>query len=254
MVHLGMELYAERVFPADAECSHGHAVRAGKHLHACGGGEDAVAVAHPHLCARVDLRKKGLVHEDVVQQGAAIFARGAAAHLAAGALGQQLGPVAHAQHGHLALQAAQVGIGGALVKHGGGASAKDDPLHRRIARELRGGMEGVYFAVHVQLAHTPGKQLRVLGAVVEDEDLGMQRAQDWEAKGIPAAGTAPGHGHRALSLRLAAHSHTGLNHGSTRIKGKGFIPVYRQAIRIHPRPSAVVDKSVYCAQRALQTR
>jgi hypothetical protein len=69
------------------------------------GFSDAVAMAHPHLCAGMDAVEERFRDEDVVQQRTSVLTHGAAHHLTACALGQQLGAVAYGQHGHAALEA-----------------------------------------------------------------------------------------------------------------------------------------------------
>ena len=197
VVHLRVELHGEGGFPDQLVGGHGHGVGAGEHLHGPGRGGDAVAVAHPDLGAGVDAGEERPGHVDVVQVRPAVLPHVAALHGGAGALGQQLGAVAHGQHGHAAFQPGQVGVRRVGVVHAEGASAQDHALHGGVVAVLGGLGEGVDLAVDVELAHAAGDELGVLRPVVEDQDhVGT--------KGSRGGGTGCGHGRRVHALPRSA--------------------------------------------------
>ena len=78
--------------------------------------------------------------------------------------------------GHTGLEQLGVDLRGARRVHGGRTAGEDDG-RGLLGQHLFGG-EGVRhdFGVHVGFAHAAGDELRVLGAVVDDEDRPVVRS------------------------------------------------------------------------------
>ena len=133
---------------------------------------DPVEMAHPTL---VGVRGIGWQNRRVagaLEQRAPVLAGHAAADDAAELLGDQLRAVADAEDRDPELVDADVELRRALDVHARRATRQDD----RVGRPLGdlGGRDPVRhdLGVHVQLADSPGDQLCVLGAEVDDEHRG----------------------------------------------------------------------------------
>ena len=108
---------------------------------------------------------------------------------------QRLHAVADAEHGDPELEQLRVQPRGAGRVHRGGAAGEDQALGPAAAHLLDADVVRQQLGEHAALAHAPRDQLRVLPAVVEDDDLvGRDRALERElldAAARPAA-TSPG--------------------------------------------------------------
>ena len=101
--------------------------------------------------------------------GAAILACAGRFHLATAAVGNVLGAVAYAQHGHLAHKLAQVDLEGFGVVHRVGRTRENDSNYALVAhREL---VVGQNFAERVELTHAAAYELGRLRAEVENDNL-----------------------------------------------------------------------------------
>jgi hypothetical protein len=130
-----------------------------------------VAVRHPHrqLLAGAEAAEQAVValHRHV---GAAVLVLVGRQHLAAQQPGDQLGPVADAEHRHAQLE--DLGRHGRRVRvvagrrparqHDAARPHLPDPLQRQRVR--------VDLGVHAVLAHPAGDELGVLRPEIEDED------------------------------------------------------------------------------------
>ena len=124
-------------------------------------------MAHPHLGGRWHVGHEGVDGVDHGEHGAAILAARGALHLAAVFSCEELGAVADAEQGKAAFHYGEVGLGSLRVAHRVGAAGEDHALH--VGVELRPSVEGVDLAIHVELTHPAGDELRVLGAEIYDD-------------------------------------------------------------------------------------
>jgi hypothetical protein len=132
---------------------------------ALGRSGDGVAVAHP---ADLLLRQPGGERASDLQLGLAELARGAL-DAAAEVLRHQLHPVADAEHGDAELVDPGVDLWGLFRVHRRRPAAEDQRdgvLHRQL--RCRGAVTDE-LGVDARLADTPGDQLRVLPAEIDDE-------------------------------------------------------------------------------------
>ena len=166
MDHLGVELDA-----VDAAL---HRLQRG---HRRGGGgrqrhetrrrlEDRVAVRHPAGLLGRQLRQQpaGLAHR---QLRAPEFADLGTLHAAAEGTGDQLHPVADAQHRDAELEQGRVQVRRAIRVDRSRPAREDQALRLALGHRLDAGVVGQQLGEHAQLAHPPGDQLGVLAAVVE---------------------------------------------------------------------------------------
>ena len=144
-----------------------------RHPEAGGGRGNLVSVARPHggrgagLEPREQTRR--LPDRDL---GAAVLALGGRRHLTARQLRQELHSITDAEDGSTEIQEFAVGRRGPRVEHGVGPPREHDALGVEAADELEVAAlrRRVDLAVHVRFADAPRDQLRVLRAVIENED------------------------------------------------------------------------------------
>ena len=178
MVHLGVELQAEKVTPV-ADGGHGRI------LSECQAGESGWQRLHPVAMAHPDLeRRRQLVEQRrstagqtpacrravLVQGGVAKFLLGASRYRAAQLMHQRLHAVADAQHRQFSLKDPVGDQRGAILIDARGPTRKNDAL----------GIDPLYFlprvgrvgdlGINLQLPDAPGDQVAVLGTKVDDGD------------------------------------------------------------------------------------
>mmetsp|Transcript_4305 Transcript_4305/g.16087 ORF Transcript_4305/g.16087 Transcript_4305/m.16087 type:complete len:381 (-) Transcript_4305:77-1219(-) len=187
--HLGVVLKAEDLAIGVLDGHHGarvglaHAFESLRKLHGF------VAVGHPDHLGRVHLLAVERGFLDDVHGHATVLGLVRGLDLAAHELDDELHAVADAEHGDaLGLAVIEEGVrdgGRALDVDGVGPAGEDD--HGRVMRRDAShvGVARQEDRVHPELAHAPGDELRVLAAVVEDDD------------GVGAGGA-----HAALAARL----------------------------------------------------
>src|SRR5262249_41105234 len=78
--------------------------------------------------------------------------------------------VADAQYRHAECKDGLGSPGWLGIGHGFGTSRKDDAPGAERPNFVIRNVPGVDLAIHTQLAHAPGEQLRIVGAEVEDQD------------------------------------------------------------------------------------
>ena len=164
--HLGVELHAVKAALRVGDDGVGRVLRAADGHEPLRQLLDPVAVAHPHLRARVHAVQKSRA-VPVLQVGDAVFALVRAGNPPAEHVREQLHAVADAQNRHAQLKHPRVGVRRAGLVHAGRAAAEDDP-HRVHRLQRRGGNAVRHNdAVHLRLAHPARNQLAVLGAEIE---------------------------------------------------------------------------------------
>ncbi|CAH2402973.1 hypothetical protein MES5069_360093 [Mesorhizobium escarrei] len=172
MHHFGVEHDAVHLALDIAEDGEGRAFRFAEHLEPLGQGDDAVAVAHPHLMALAG-RPQALEQRAVLldlDEGAAEFAMvgafGDAAHLHA----HRHLAIADAEHRHTGIEDDLRRARAADVAGRGRAAGEDhrfriDALERRFGR-----LERHDLGKHAGLADAPGDELRELAAEIDNQD------------------------------------------------------------------------------------
>ena len=131
-----------------------------------------VAVAHPHrLLARLPGKQAVLPrHLDLRR---AVFAHDARRDMTPQRMGQQLQPVADAQHRRPALQHNRRQVRRARLIDAGRPARKDDALQVDLRQPLGGAIPGDHLGVDIGLPHPAADQLAVLAAVVQHSDRFM---------------------------------------------------------------------------------
>ena len=150
--------------------------------------DDGVGMAHPHRLGRGQIREQDPAAAHSGQLGPAVLAALVGADRAAELLGDELGAVADAQHGHAEVVDPGVEAGRPLHMHRGRATAEDHaggPAGRDLCRGDRRGHD---LAIYLAFAHPPGDELCVLSAEVDDED-GVEGAVSGGAQAGIAAKT-----------------------------------------------------------------
>lgn len=167
---LRVELDAEEAPRLVADCRVGAVRRGRAHLEARRDRRDAVAVAHP------DGERVGEALEELVARldrhlGLAVFAPLAGLHLAAQLLAHELHAVADAEDRHAEVEDRAVDAGRARLEDAVRPAREDDALRRVGLRPFRRDVERDDFGIDVLFADAPRDELRVLRAVVENDDL-----------------------------------------------------------------------------------
>jgi hypothetical protein len=188
-MHLGVELHGEEAARRIGGDGEGRVGRGSVDLKARGKLRDMVAMAHPDLFAAfgepaVKQRKLrgGGRHEGAAEFGGAV----ASLHLAAQKVHHHLLAIADAQDGHAKAKGRHGRHRRAFGKDRGRAAGKDDGLRREIPQEAVGHLlEGMNFAVDIQLSQTPRDELGHLAAEVDDEKAVML----CHPRGIAAGGS-----------------------------------------------------------------
>jgi len=146
---------------------------------------DRIAVAHPDC--EVTIRKSSKEWAGLMMElGMAVLFRDPTGHPPVEILGHELMAVADAQHGDA--QGIDAGVDGGRGGLGdAGRAARDDDAAR--GGQLAGRPVDVgHDRVHAQLANTPGDQMAILPARVEDDDLVQGDAPS--TAGAPASAPA----------------------------------------------------------------
>ncbi len=136
-----------------------------------GGGSNTVSRCDiQQVCSagRPGEQPAGLAH---LQLGAPELPDVGALDAAAELARDQLHPVADAQHRDAELEQRRVEVRRALGVHGRGAAGQDQSLRLALRHGLHAGVMRQQLGEDAQLAHAPRDQLRVLPAVVEDDDF-----------------------------------------------------------------------------------
>ena len=183
--HFGVKLYAVAPPVVGHHRRHRGALRARERPVAGRRRLYRVAVAHPDglRAARTEKDADGLLDHHF---GASELPLGVGADLPAEEVGHELHAVADAQNREVALEQRGVDRGGAVLVHAARPARQDDAPGVRTRHLAPVAGARVNLAVHVQLPHAPGDELRVLGAEIEDEYL--NRASSFQDK---AERTAP---------------------------------------------------------------
>ena len=168
--HLRVELDAEKPLLLVADRRVGAVVGGRADLEARGNLGDAVAVAHPDdELVRQPLEELVSGHDRHLRLP--VFAGLAGLDPAAELLANQLHAVADAEHGDAEVEDAGIDAGGALLEHAVGTAREDDALRRIGLDFVHRDVERDDLGIDVLLADAARDQLRVLGTVVEDDDL-----------------------------------------------------------------------------------
>jgi hypothetical protein len=115
--------------------------------------------------------------------GVAVLALGSRAHLAAQVVNDELESVADAQHRHAQFQQFGVGGGGVRVVDRRGAAGEDDAERVERLNLAEGRRTGQHHGKNVLLARTPGDELRVLRAEIEDNNCLGVHVPVWQGRG-----------------------------------------------------------------------
>jgi len=140
----------------------GHkALRRARHL---------IGMAHPAGALGPETCQQAAVYSVHGHIGTPVFAARAALHRRAQQVRHQLHAVADAQNRHAQLKYALVHPGRALIQHAGRASAENDAhgLDGPDIRQLRAA--GQHAGIDPALTYTPGNQLGVLAAKVQNQN------------------------------------------------------------------------------------
>ena len=167
--HLRVKLHAEQAAVGMLE---GRGRRVGGHGGHGGPGRGThhrVAMAHPDLLGRGKLggdhpprSRHGELHAAVLRQAAAI-------HLAPEFVGQELRPVADAEHRHSQRQDLGIQPGRAGGMHRLGSTAENQPCRPATPQPRGADVVRNDLAVDVGFAHPSGDELGVLGTEVDDQ-------------------------------------------------------------------------------------
>ena len=174
--HLGVEHDAVHLALDIAEDGEGRAFRLAEHLESLGQGDDAIAVAHPHLVALAGLP------EALEQRTVLLDLDEGAAELA---MVRAFGDTTHLHaHGHLAIADAEhrhAGVENDLrraraadIRRRGGTAGQDDGLGIDALERRFGRLERHDLGKHTRLADAAGDELGKLAAEIDNQDgVGM---------------------------------------------------------------------------------
>ena len=170
--HFGVEHQAVEAAGIVGEGGEGGAFGGADRAEAGRQGDDAVAVAHPHLVPAAfwpDAFEQGAIVFHI-HEGAAEFAVVGAGDLAAELFAQGHLAVADAEHRHPGGEHALRGARGIAVWHAGRAAGQDDGFWRVGGDAFRGGVIGEDFAIDPAFAHAAGDELGHLAAEIENQN------------------------------------------------------------------------------------
>jgi hypothetical protein len=133
--------------------------------------QHAIAVAHPHHVLRTarQVRQQRVVALDL-EQSPPVLAVVGRLHHTAQPVGEQLQAVTDAQHRLAQVEQGRVEARRVGIEHAGGSAREHDARRVPGAHGVQVEVAGLDLAVDVLLANAARDQLRVLGAVVENED------------------------------------------------------------------------------------
>ena len=130
---------------------------------------DAIAVAHPYLETRAEIREQRIAARQI-HLGVAVLAMIGSRDRAAELRRERLHAVADAEHGCAGRNQRIADLRRALLAYRLGATRQDDALRRKRRDRFGGRIVRQDLAVNADLTDAPCDQLRVLPAEVDDEN------------------------------------------------------------------------------------
>ncbi len=170
-----MELQAESRPVVCFICGYAHVVGAGNKAEVIGQAGNAVGMRHPHLRLQLNAMKQQFILFHEREVGTPIFAGRRSLHLSTVFLGKQLRSIANPQQGNLPVELRKSYARRTGIAHAERAARKNDAFD--VSQIFGNMMIGMNLTIDIQLPYTPGNQLGILRAKIEDKDglLHMQR-------------------------------------------------------------------------------